>query len=182
MPRVKLIGQVAAVGLVAALFGLLVWKVTHQDDPRGVAAKLERGERPLAPSFTLQRLDEDGKLSLASLRGKVVVLNFWASWCSPCKKEMPRFEAAWQRYRNQGVTFVGVATTDFSGDSKQFLDRYGVTYPNVRDGSGRVLVNYGGLPIPWTYFIGPEGRVESFVHGEVTAEELERGIEGALQT
>jgi peroxiredoxin len=181
MARLKLIGQVGAVVLVAALFGLLAWRVTHQDEPRGVAAKLERGERPLAPSFTLQRLDEDGKLSLDSLRGKVVVLNFWASWCNPCKKEMPRFEAAWQRYRDQGVAFVGVATTDFSGDSKRFLERYGVTFPNVRDGSGRLLVRYGGLPIPWTYFIGPDGRVASFIHGEVNEEELERGIEEALR-
>jgi cytochrome c biogenesis protein CcmG, thiol:disulfide interchange protein DsbE len=179
MHRMKLAGQVVAVGLVVSLLGLLAWKVTH-DDGGNPAAAFERGERPLAPSFTLDRMDADGELRLSSLRGDVVVINFWAAWCDPCRKEMPRLEQAWQRYRDRGVTFVGVNTTDFSGDAQRFLRRYKVTFPIVRDGNGRVLARYGGLPIPWTYFVGRDGRIVGYIRGEVTSAALEDGLRQAL--
>jgi cytochrome c biogenesis protein CcmG, thiol:disulfide interchange protein DsbE len=179
MRRMKLAGQVVAVGLVASLLGLLAWKVTH-DDTANPAAAFERGERPMAEDFTLARMDAAGKLRLSSLRGDVVVINFWAAWCDPCRKEMPRLEDAWQRYRDRGVTFVGVNTTDFSGDAQRFLRRYKVTFPIVRDGNGRVLARYGGLPIPWTYFVGRDGRIVGYIRGEVTAEALEDGLQQAL--
>ena len=179
MRRMKLAGQVVAIGLVVLLLGLLAWRVTH-DESGNPAAAFERGERPVAPRFTLDRMDEGGELELVSLRGQVVVLNFWAAWCDPCKKEMPRLERAWQRYRNRGVTFVGVNTTDFSGDAQRFLRRYGVTFPNVRDGNGRVLARYGGLPIPWTYFVGRDGRIVGYIRGEVTEPALEDGLRQAL--
>lgn len=179
MRRMKLAGQVVAVGLVVSLLGLLAWKVTH-DDSGNPAAAFERGERPMAEDFTLDRMDTDGKLRLSSLRGDVVVINFWAAWCDPCRKEMPRLEQAWQRYRGRGVTFVGVNTTDFSGDARRFLRRYKVTFPIVRDGNGRVLARYGGLPIPWTYFVGRDGRIVGYIRGEVTSEALEDGLRQAL--
>jgi cytochrome c biogenesis protein CcmG, thiol:disulfide interchange protein DsbE len=179
MRRMKLAGQVIAVGLVAALLGLLAWKVTH-DDTRNPAAEFERGEQPMADDFTLERMDADGKLRLSSLRGDVVVINFWAAWCDPCRREMPRLEEAWRRYRGRGVTFVGVNTNDFTGDAERFLRRYDVTFPNVRDGRGRVLTRYGGLPIPWTYFVGRDGRIVGYIRGEVTEEALEDGLRQAL--
>jgi cytochrome c biogenesis protein CcmG/thiol:disulfide interchange protein DsbE len=179
MRRMKLAGQVIAVGLVAALLGLLAWKVTH-DDSSNPAEAFERGESPVAYDFTLDRMDRDGELQLSSLRGRVVVLNFWAAWCDPCREEMPRLEDAWRRYRGRGVSFVGVNTTDFTGDADRFLRRYGVTFPIVRDGNGRVLARYGGLPIPWTYFVGRDGRIVGYIHGEVTEDALEDGLEQAL--
>src|SRR2546426_5086460 len=108
--RLRLVGQAAAVGLVAALLGLLVWKLLH-DTKSDVSQRAARGEHPVAPGFSLGRLNGSGTLSLASLRGRVVLLNFWASWCDPCKREAPRFQAAYERYR-QRVAFVGVDTTD----------------------------------------------------------------------
>src|SRR5215510_13791268 len=108
MSRLKLVLQGLTVAVVLGLLALLVWKVTHEED----AAKV--GDA--APAFDLSRLDAPGKLALASYRGKVVVLNFWASWCAPCKQEAPRLEAAWNRYRQQGVVVVGVDAQDFSGD------------------------------------------------------------------
>lgn len=180
MRRLKLVSQGAAVGLVVALLGLLVWKVARQDDPGGAAAKFERGEPTAAPVFNLKRLDGEGKLSLASLRGKVVVVNFWAAWCEPCKEEAPRLESAWRRHRDRGVAFVGVDTNDYSGDAKGFLERYGVTYPNVHDGNGRVLTKYGGLPIPRTFIVGRNGLLAGYIFGEASAEALEEGIEDAL--
>jgi cytochrome c biogenesis protein CcmG, thiol:disulfide interchange protein DsbE len=179
--RLKLVGQGVAIGLVASLLGLLVWKVA-QDESGNPAADFAEGKRVQAPSFALRPLDGDGTVRLESLRGKVVVLNFWASWCNPCKKETPRLERAWQRYRNRGVMFVGVNTTDFTGDAQRFLRRYHVTYPNVRDANGRVLAKYGGLPIPWTYFVARDGRIVGYVRGEVTDEALEDGLQEALAT
>src|SRR2546422_4578877 len=114
MSRLKLAGQVAALGLVALLLVLLTWKVI-QSDRSNVAQDFNRGKRPIAVDFDLKRLNGEGSLRLSSLRGKVVVINFWATWCQPCKKEAPRFQSAFERYRDR-VAFVGVDTTDFTGD------------------------------------------------------------------
>ena len=181
MRRLRLVGQGVAIGLVASLLGLLVWKVA-QDEGGNPAAQFSQGKTTSAPSFTLRRLEGDGSVRLESLRGKIVVINFWASWCEPCKKEMPRLEQAWQRYRGRGVTFVGVNTTDFTGDAQRFVNRYRLTFPVVRDGNGRVLAKYGGLPIPWTYFVGRDGKIVGYIRGEVTAEALEDGLQEALAT
>ncbi len=178
MSRLKLAGQVGALGLVAALLGLLVWKVV-QNDRSNVATKFTQGERPMAVDFNLKRLNGEGSLRLSSLRGKVVVINFWAAWCDPCKSEAPRFQEAYERYRDR-VEFVGVDTADASGEARAFLERYDVTYPNVRDPSTKVLDDYGGLPIPRTYVVAPSGRVTGYIFGEARAEELESAIEEAL--
>jgi cytochrome c biogenesis protein CcmG/thiol:disulfide interchange protein DsbE len=171
--------QGLAVAVVAGLLGLLVWKVVHQD--KGVASQLEKGKRPAAPHFDLSRLDRTGKLSLASLRGKVVVLNFWASWCAPCKTEAPRLEAAWKQYRGDGVVVVGVDAQDFSGDARSFLRRFKLTYPNVHDGPGNLLPKYGVTGFPETYFVGRDGRlVGERVQGEISRQKLVAGIRRAL--
>ena len=177
--RLKLGLQALSVAAVAALLALLVWKVVHQN--KGV--KLGNGRRPTAPHFDLTRLDQPGKLSLASLRGKVVVLNFWASWCDPCKTESPRLEAAWQRFRSQGVVVVGVDAQDFSGDARKFMRHYLLTYPTVHDGPGDVLPKYGVTGFPETYFVGRDGRlVGDRVEGEISTAKLTAGIRQALRT
>ncbi len=170
-----------SVAAVAALLALLVWKVVHQD--KGVASQLAKGKRPAAPHFDLTRLDRAGKLSLASLRGKVVVLNFWASWCDPCKGEAPRLEEAWRSFRRDGVVVVGVDAQDFSGDARRFMRRYKLTYPNVHDGPGDILPKYGVTGFPETYFVGRDGRlIGERVQGEISEEKLLAGIKRALAT
>jgi len=171
--------QALTVAAVAGLLGLLIWKVVHQD--KGV--KLGGGRTPPAPQFALSRLDAPGKLALASLRGKVVVLNFWASWCAPCKSEAPRLEAAWQRYRSRGVVVLGIDAQDFTGDAKRFVSKHGVTYPNVHDGPGDVLPRYGVTGFPETYFVDRRGRlVGDRVAGEISAARLNEGIRRALES
>jgi cytochrome c biogenesis protein CcmG/thiol:disulfide interchange protein DsbE len=179
--RLKIGLQALSLAVVAGLLGLLVWKVVHQG--KGAASELAKGRNPPAPHFDLGRLDRQGRLSLASLRGKVVVLNFWASWCAPCKSEAPRLEAAWQRWRRQGVVVVGVDAQDFSGDARKFIRRHDLTYPNVHDGPGNVLPDYGVTGFPETYFVDRRGRlVGERVQGEISAEKLASGIRRALRS
>jgi cytochrome c biogenesis protein CcmG, thiol:disulfide interchange protein DsbE len=178
MRKLKLAGQVGSVGLVAALLALLIWKVV-QNDRTNVARSFTRGHVTKPVDFDLRRLNGNGSLQLSSLRGKVVVVNFWASWCDPCKSEAPRFQAAFERYGNR-VAFIGVDTADYSADAGRFLDRYGVTYPNVRDPDRSVLGKYGGLPIPRTFVISPKWQVTGYIFGEARSEELDSAIQKAL--
>ncbi len=171
--------QALTVAVVLGLLALLIWKVAHQD--KGV--KLGGGRTPAAPQFALSRLDAPGKLKLASLRGKVVVLNFWASWCAPCKSEAPRLESAWRRFRGRGVVVIGVDGQDFSGDAKRFIRTHGITYPNVHDGPGDIGTKYGVTGFPETYFVDRRGRlVGDRVVGEVSADKLTAGIQRALES
>jgi cytochrome c biogenesis protein CcmG/thiol:disulfide interchange protein DsbE len=182
--RAKLVAQGLAIAAVVALLGLLVWKIAF-DRTGGAAAELERGESPVAPLFLLERLDRQGMLSLADLRGKGVVLNFWASWCGPCKDEAPLLEEAWREHRDRGLVVVGVDAQDFKGDARKFMKRFGITYPVVYDGKGSTLGRYGITGFPETYFVDRGGNLvgERIAGGLDTADNRRRfadGIELAL--
>jgi len=176
MRSVKLTGQVVALAAVAGLLGLLVWRLTHQSH----APKLGTS----APHFTAERID-GGTFDLRSVRGKPVVLNFWASWCGPCKTEAAALEQRWQHYRSQGVVFLGIDYNDVSGDAKRFLARHGVTYPTLLDGSGAIGDRYGLSGVPETYFIDRNGHiVGEHILGPITnsrwAAAFDRSIKAAL--
>jgi cytochrome c biogenesis protein CcmG/thiol:disulfide interchange protein DsbE len=180
--RLKVGAQAAAVALVVGLLGLLVWKVVNEERS-DVPEQLAEGKRPTAPGFTLPRLSGDGELSLASLRGKAVVVNFWASWCKPCEEEAPLLEQAWRRYRSQGLVVVGVDAQDFARDARRFARKNGMTYPLVRDGPGETLGDYGVVGFPETFFINREGKlVGERIAGAVDRERLTRNIELALRS
>jgi cytochrome c biogenesis protein CcmG, thiol:disulfide interchange protein DsbE len=148
----KLGAQALAVAGVGALGTILVWNLTHQSPPPKVGGP--------APAFSLPRLDGDGSLSLASLRGKTVVLNFFASWCGPCKREAPDLESLWRRYRSDGVVVLGVDSGDAAGDARRFLRAHGVTYPIVFDPGEKLAQGPYALPgLPVTYVINPAGRI-----------------------
>jgi len=179
--RGKLILQMAAVSVVALLIALFAWELATKEQARGLTAALERGETPAAPAFTLERLEGGGEVSLASFRGKAVVLNFWASWCEPCKEESPRLESAWKRYRDQGVVVVGIDANDFPVDAKKFVERYELTYPILHDGQGSTIGRYGVSGFPETWFVGRNGNlVGERVQGPVTDSELDEYIRRAL--
>lgn len=170
--RLKLTGQVLAVGLVAGLLALLVWKVAHGG-----------GKTAEPRNFTLPRLDKPGKLELTSLRGKVVVLNFWASWCVPCKQEAPALESVWHEYRDRGVVVLGVDSEDFSGDARDFMRRYKITYPVVREGGRDLYGPYGVTGVPETRIIGRNGKyVATQFYGATTAKDLRESINTALES
>src|SRR5690348_1752154 len=165
--RLKLAAQVLAVALVAGLFGLLGWKVTHQGNGAALLKDVSYDKRPPAPDFRLARLDGDGHVDLKSLRSKVVLVNFWASWCDPCKREMPRLEQAYRQFRSRGVEFVGVDAQDFDSPAKHEVRKAGTSYPVVYDSAGKVLNRYGGLPLPKTFVIDRQGRLRAYHLGEL---------------
>lgn len=181
--RARLVAQGVAIGLVALLFILLAWSLLH-DEGGNLSKKANSGDRPAAPDFSLERLDRDGELQLSALRGKVVVLNVWASWCVPCKEEAPFLEQVWRSNRDRGVVVLGLDAKDFRADARRFADRYGLTFPLVYDGPGDVIDGYGVTGFPETFVIDGEGRVvRAFVgavNGEEERAELRSAIEGAL--
>jgi len=178
--RVKLGAQALAVGLVLALFALLIWKVAFDNNGGGVASKIDKGHITNAPNFVLSRLDKEGRLELASLRGKAVVLNFWASWCYPCNKEAPTLEKAWQGHDGK-VVVLGIDINDFAGDARKFMRQHGVTYPIVHDNKNVTEPKYGVALLPETFFINARGKVVGHVGGQVTDSDLRAGIEKALK-
>jgi cytochrome c biogenesis protein CcmG/thiol:disulfide interchange protein DsbE len=182
--RANTVGQAVAIGAVAALLALLVWKVVQGNDG-GAAGALAKGDSPTAPSFTLPRLDTTGQLSIASLRGKGVVVNFWASWCIPCKDEAPFLQETYERYRKQGLVVLGIDAQDFRQDAKRFIKRFGLTYPIVYDGEGSTLGKWGVTGFPETFFVDRTGRlvgerIAGGVDVERNRESFDRGVQLAL--
>jgi cytochrome c biogenesis protein CcmG/thiol:disulfide interchange protein DsbE len=134
-------------------------------DPREIPSPLVG--KPAAP-FTLTTFDGE-PISLESLRGKVVVLNFWASWCYPaCYEEAPVLERAWREYRDRSVMLVGINIQDKEEPARKFLQQFGHTFPNAPDPQGRVSVDYGVYGVPETFFIDRAGRVRAKHVGAVT--------------
>lgn len=131
-----------------------------------------------APNFTIPLYTgAPGKsLSLSDLKGKAVVLNFWASWCDACKEEAPVLEGGSQRYAAQGVVFIGIAYEDLEPDSRRFIQQYQVTYPNGPDKTGKIAISYGVLGVPETYFISRDGIVKEKFSGALSPRLLDERV------
>jgi len=139
--------------VILPLIGILAYGFIR--DPRYIKTPLIGRQ---APPFAVTLFD-GRKLSLEDLRGKVVFLNFWASWCPPCRAEAREIEATWQRVKDQDVIFLGIDIQDTEEDARAFLKEFNVTYPNGRDASGKVAIDYGVWGIPETFFIDRQGRI-----------------------
>src|ERR671936_778252 len=182
--RLKLAAQVAAVAAVAGLFALLIWRVVHQNRDTA-AVQVARGETRPAPAFDLPRLDGHGRVSLASLRGKAVVVNFWASWCVPCKREAPQLEQSWKAWSGQGLVVLGIDANDVSGDARHFARKLGLTYPLVHAPT-TIWDDWGVTGVPETFFVDRRGRlVDVHVAGPAlegaNKAQFERGLRLALR-
>lgn len=123
------------------------------------------------PDFTAPLLKGDGELSMSDLEGKPVVLNFWASWCGPCKDEAPLLQSAYEEYGDR-ISFLGVDIRDALSDALEFVDTYGLTYPSVRDEEMRVYADYGLTGQPETFFIDSQGVLVKHVPGPVDEDTL----------
>ena len=175
----KLGAQAVVVAGVLALLALLVWRVTHPQQSN-LPQLVRDGKKPTAPVFSLPRLDRDGRIELAGLRGKAVVINFWASWCRPCRNEAPRLQEAWSTYGPERLVVLGIDSQDFKGDARKFLRKYELTYPIVHDASGSTYGPYGLTGFPETFFVNREGKVVGYVSGELTRQDLAENIRRAL--
>ena len=141
------------------------------------AAQVGAGEN--APGFTLQSFD--GKtLNLADLHGKVVLVNFWASWCIPCSQEAPDLENAWHQYQDQNVVFVGVDYVDTETEARAYLTRYNVTYFNGPDLGTRISQAYRIRGVPETYIVDKAGKLRATIIGPTTLDEIRAKIDPLL--
>jgi cytochrome c biogenesis protein CcmG/thiol:disulfide interchange protein DsbE len=173
--------RAAAAGVVLALLGLLVWDVSHSAGG-GVAAKVNRGHVVPAPKTTLPFFTRNGTFDLAAYRGKVVVLNFWASWCVDCKLEAKTLHDAAAKWGSK-VVFVGVDTKDFASAARGYMRRYHMNYRVVRDVDGSAGDTWGVTGYPETFFVDPQGQVvPPHVNGPIQPADLRDAIRKALNT
>lgn len=154
-----------AVLAVVAVVGLLVYGLASKGSS-GIAI----GEA--APTPALPSLEGSGTGSLAEYKGRWVLVNVWASWCIPCKQEAPALEEFQRQHGGPRFTVLGIDSRDLSGDGRNFVRRYGLTYPQLRDGDGAVAHEYGTSGVPENFLIDPTGRLQLHVVGPVTEESL----------
>ena len=152
---------------VVGLLGLLAYGVASQDADRSFEDAIERGEREPAPDIALPPLDGGEERSLSDWRGQVVVLNYWASWCEPCKQESPLLERWHQRLKKRNATVLGVDVLDVTSDAKDFIAKYKLTYPQLRDKDGTTMDDFGVIAYPETFVIDREGRIAATRRGEI---------------
>lgn len=154
----------AAVGLVA----LLIFGVLQTTDDSSIDQAIARGEKPAAKSLTLDRLDGSGTGSLADYRGRYVVVNFFASWCGPCKTEAPLLNRVQQQLSRQGGTIIGVTVDDTREDATRFVREHGATYPVFRDVDRSFAKSFELKGVPETFVIDPQGRITALERQQVT--------------
>jgi cytochrome c biogenesis protein CcmG, thiol:disulfide interchange protein DsbE len=193
--RLRLVLRAAAVLAAVAFLALLAYGVLTESEDTSVDDRLRREGSAPAPGLDLRVLERgdpgpplaarlgpalaDGRLSLRELRGTPVVVNFWASWCDPCRTETPLLQRTWMDARRRGVLFLGLDMQDITDDARAFLRDFGVTYPVVRDRGNEVAKRWGVTGLPETFFVSADGRVVRHVVGEVSAAQLAEGMAAA---
>jgi cytochrome c biogenesis protein CcmG/thiol:disulfide interchange protein DsbE len=171
---------IAVLVVLAGLLGLLAYGLVQTDPDRSVDRALAEGEREQAPELELPKLGGEGTGSLADYRGQVVVLNFWASWCKPCKEESPLLERWHQRIRPRGGLVLGVDMLDVTSHAEEFIDEYELTYPMLKDKDGEGLERYGVVQYPETFAIDRQGRIAAAQRGPVDEAWMRANVEPLL--
>ena len=157
-----------AVGLaVIALVALLVYGVTTSGPSRTLDSQIARGEKPAAPVLELTSLHDGTKSSLADYKGKVVLINVWASWCGPCRTESPLLQRWPERMQTAGGTVLGVDTLDIRDDALGFIKKYKLTYPQLNDREGTSIKKLGTAQYPESFVVDKSGRITALQRGPV---------------
>ncbi len=156
---------------ILALLGLFGWRL----------GKVQRGpvSSGPAPDFTLTTFDGQ-VIRLSDLRGKVVVINFWASWCVTCREEAPYLEATWRKYKDRGVVFIGVDYVDTEEKALAYIAEFDITYPNGPDVGTRISQAYNIQGVPETFFVGKDGTLRGVHIGPLRPPQLDEKLEELL--
>jgi len=171
--------------LAVALVGLLVYGVVHGGQNTTLDDAVKAGKLPTAPGATLQKplLNGSGNKSLADYKGQVVVLNFWASWCEPCKDEAGVLQnAQTQLTANHSGTVLGATYEDTTGDSQSFERDRHITYPSVRDVGTTLATKYGTNKLPETFVIDRQGKIVAISRGQISQAFLDNALNKAGAT
>ncbi|RWZ60223.1 thiol-disulfide oxidoreductase ResA [Halobacillus fulvus] len=168
--RKRLIFRTAMLAVMIGLVIFAVFSSLNNDD-----AVIAEGEK--APDFVLKKFGTDESITLSDLEGKGVMLNFWATYCEPCKDEMPYMEQLYPEYKERGVEILAVNLDSTNIVVEKFMQQYGITFPVLQDKRGEVMDLYKIGPIPSTLFISPEGEIVEQVTGELTLSKLEGYLE-----
>ena len=167
--------RLARYAAVAIILGFaVVLTLAFRRDPHDIKAGTVG--KP-APAFALPSLADGSTVSLDAYKGKVVVLNFWSSWCIPCKEENPALVDAWERYRGTDVVLIGIVFQDTKDAARDYTARLGNTWISALDEDGRVALGYGVFGPPETYFIGADGVIAGRHIGPIDEQTLLTGIE-----
>ena len=181
--------------VLVGFIALLVYGVVAQAPDTTIDDALARSKAVAAPSFELASLQRgqpgglgsrwdraaaDDRVDLGELRGTPLVVNFWASWCDPCRTEAAVLERGWKGARERGVLFVGLNMQDVSQDAHDFLRELELSFPNVRDPTNDTARAYGATGIPETFFISAQGKIVGHVIGTVSEVQLDQGVAAAL--
>lgn len=167
-------GRLLVWGVIAALLLVMGWQLINTGRTQPTQGS--------APDFSVTTFDGE-EINLDDLRGKVVVVNFWASWCVPCVQEAPELEATWQAYKDSGdVLILGIDYLDSEARGLEFIAEHGITYPNGPDLQQKISDNYEITGVPETFIIDPEGNITFFIMEPVTQFTLTREIERALES
>jgi cytochrome c biogenesis protein CcmG/thiol:disulfide interchange protein DsbE len=175
--RVRPVVGIAVVALgVVALIGLLVYGVRATGPGHTLDDAIARGERPAAPAVALPRLEGGSTAALADYQGRVIVLNYWASWCTPCRQESPLLERWHERISARGGTVLGVDSLDVTADARAFIRRFRLTYPMLRDRDGDTQKRFGVTGYPETLVVDRRGRIAALQRGPVDDAFLRRTV------
>ena len=169
----KVLATVVFAVLVLALFAVLAYGLANRSSATGRSGVTRIGKP--APQFAMQLLG-GGEFRLSDHEGRPLVINFWASWCPPCRQESPAFERQWRRYRDTGIQFVGVDIQDDVSDAEAYVREFGLTFPNGLDPDGKITIDYGVIGLPVTFFVGSSGIVEGRWVGAIPEEKLEEWV------